>query len=78
MFMLSIMLFAGGLIAGLSVQVAVGQEPSIRGLNHGVIAVDDVEAASRFYPDILGFPEAFAFRQAGQHCLSFRSTATRS
>lgn len=76
--MRSIMLFAGGLIAGLSVQVAVGQEPSIRGLNHVALTDDDSEAASRFYTYILGFPETFAFREAGECCLTFRSIATRS
>ena len=70
--MRSMMLFAVGLLAGLSVQVTVGQEPNIRGLNHVALAVDDVEAASRFYTEVMGFPEVFAFhRDDGRPVLSY-------
>ena len=61
--MRSVLLVAVGVLIGLVVQVTVRQERNVRGLNHVAFAVDDVEAASKFYTEVMGFPEAFAFHQ---------------
>ena len=70
--MRSLLLVGVGVLIGLFVQVTVGQERHVRGLNHVAFAVDDVEAASKFYTEVMGFPEAFAFyRDDGRPVLSY-------
>ena len=70
--MRSVLLFGIGLLIGLSIQNTEGQEPNVRGLNHVALAVDDVEATARFYTEVLGFPEAFAFQEDdGRPVLSY-------
>jgi catechol 2,3-dioxygenase-like lactoylglutathione lyase family enzyme len=61
--MRSAFLLAVGVVIGAGIQTAVGQQRGIVGLNHVAIAVQDFEAASRFYSKGMGFPEAFAFRE---------------
>lgn len=68
------MLFVAGVIAGLGAQAVVGQPRGrdIVSLNHVAIGVDDFEATTRFYRDVMGFPEAFAFTEAdGKPYLSY-------
>jgi catechol 2,3-dioxygenase-like lactoylglutathione lyase family enzyme len=61
-----------GLVAGLGLQGLQGQQHDIVSLNHVAIAVDDFAAASRFYAQTLGFPEAFALRDPnGSPTLSY-------
>jgi len=61
-----------GVAIGVGVQTAFGQQREIVSLNHVAIAVSDFEAASRFYSEGMGFPQAFAFReQNGSPNLSY-------
>src|SRR5262245_26602355 len=61
-----------GIVIGASGATAVGQPRDIVSLNHVAIAVPDVDAASAFYADVMGFPRAFAFRETdGRPALSY-------
>jgi len=53
-----------GIAIGVVVQTAVAQQREVISLNHVAIAVPDFDAASRFYSEGMGFPQAFAFREA--------------
>ena len=53
-----------GLIAGAAIQSAFAQEKHFIALNHVAIAVDDYEAASKFYSDTMGLPVAFSFKES--------------
>ena len=57
------------LVVGLSAGFGVGQsrlaEHEIVSPNHVAIAVEDFDAEAAFYSEVLGFPEAFVFRDAG-------------
>jgi len=53
-----------GIVVGAAMQTALGQEREVMSLNHVAIAVPDFEAASRFYAEGMGFPQAFAFKEA--------------
>jgi len=54
------------LVLGLSAGFGIGRsrpiEHEIVSLNHVAIAVEDFDAETAFYSDVLGFPEAFVFR----------------
>ena len=54
------------LVLGLSAGVEIGRsrpvEHEVVSLNHVAIAVEDFDAEAAFYSEVLGFPEAFAFR----------------
>ena len=54
-------LFAGGILVGLAVQMAVAQSQNrnIVGVNHIGLAVPDIDAAVTYYTETMGFPEAF-------------------
>jgi methylmalonyl-CoA/ethylmalonyl-CoA epimerase len=71
---LSLGLFIAGLLAGVGIQMAVGQNAT-RGmvaLNHVGISVPDLDAAVAYYTETLGFPEAFrAVNDAGQTTLVY-------
>jgi catechol 2,3-dioxygenase-like lactoylglutathione lyase family enzyme len=61
-----------GIAAGATMQTALGQQRDVTSLNHVAIAVPDFSAASRFYSDGMGFPQAFAFREpSGSPSLSY-------
>ena len=61
-----------GIAIGAGVTTARGQQRDVVGLNHVAIAAADFEAASSFYTDVMGFPRAFAFREAdGSPALSY-------
>lgn len=64
-----------GIIIGASAATVAGQPGQHRdivSLNHVAIAVTDFDAASAFYRDVVGLPQAFAFREAdGSPYLSY-------
>jgi catechol 2,3-dioxygenase-like lactoylglutathione lyase family enzyme len=61
-----------GIVIGASAQNLVGQQGDITGLNHVAFAVENFGAATKFYTDVMGFPEAFAFREPdGRPTLSY-------
>lgn len=62
-----------GIIIGAGAATGVAQQPrDILSLNHVAIAVADFDGASAFYSDVMGFPRAFAFREAdGSPALSY-------
>src|SRR5436305_10633207 len=61
-----------GLVIGAGAATALGQQRDIVSLNHVAIAAADFDAASAFYSEVLGFPRAFAFREAdGSPALSY-------
>jgi len=61
-----------GIAAGATMQTVLGQQREVISLNHGAIAVPDFDAASRFYSEDMGFPQAFAFREpSGSPSLSY-------
>ncbi len=59
--MRKLVLFVGGVVVGLVVQMAIAQSQNsnIVRVNHVGIAVPDVEEALAYYSDTLGFQEAF-------------------
>jgi catechol 2,3-dioxygenase-like lactoylglutathione lyase family enzyme len=60
------------LAIGAAVQGPSSQQRDIISLNHVALAVDDFAGASRFYTQVMGFPEAFALREAnGSPALSY-------
>jgi catechol 2,3-dioxygenase-like lactoylglutathione lyase family enzyme len=64
--------FVIGICLGASAATALGQQRDIVSLNHVAIAVADFDAGSAFYADVMGFPRAFAFREAdGSPALSY-------
>jgi predicted enzyme related to lactoylglutathione lyase len=66
------LLFVLGVGVGLGAQSAVGQPRDIVSLNHVAISVENFDQASKFYGQDMGFPEAFAFREAdGSPALSY-------
>ena len=72
--MRGICLFAAGILAGVGIHVAVGQNQNsgIVGVNHVGIAVSDLEAAVTYYTEVLGFPEAFRIENdSGQVALVY-------
>ena len=72
MTMRSTLLLAVGIIIGAGAQSALGQRNDVTGLNHVAIAVENFDAASKFYRDGMGFPEAFSFREPnGRPTLSY-------
>jgi len=58
--------FVLGVIAGLSVEMALAQDRRIAGvaLNHVMVRVPNVEEAKKFYADKFGFRETFSFAGA--------------
>jgi methylmalonyl-CoA/ethylmalonyl-CoA epimerase len=67
-------LFAGGILVGLAVQMAVAQNHNrnLVGVNHVGIAVPDIDAAVTYYTETMGFPEAFRItNDAGQIALVY-------
>jgi catechol 2,3-dioxygenase-like lactoylglutathione lyase family enzyme len=60
-----------GIMVGTYAQSGVAQQRGILGLNHVAIAVPNFDEAARFYTDVMGFPEAFAFRDATGPVLSY-------
>jgi catechol 2,3-dioxygenase-like lactoylglutathione lyase family enzyme len=54
-------LFVAGILAGLSIQLAIAQNESrgTTGLNHVAISVANIEDAVTYYSATLGFAEAF-------------------
>ena len=70
--MRGVSVFAAGIFVGVSVQIGFGQEPNIVSLNHVAISVRDFDQAANFYEGVMGFPEAFAFRDTdGKPVLSY-------
>lgn len=59
--MRNVSIFAGGILVGLAVQMAVAQSQNrdIVGINHVGIAVPDIDAAVTYYSETMGFSEAF-------------------
>ena len=59
-------LFLGGLLLGSAVQtgIAQGDNDNIVGVNHVGIAVEDFDAAVKFYTEGMGFREAFIVNDA--------------
>jgi catechol 2,3-dioxygenase-like lactoylglutathione lyase family enzyme len=53
-----------GTLIGAAAAPLLGQQRDIVSLNHVAIAAQDFEATSAFYSDVMGFPRAFAFREA--------------
>ena len=53
-----------GFAVGAAVETAWSQQREIISLNHVAIAVPDFDGASRFYAEGMGFPQAFAFKEA--------------
>ncbi len=65
-------LFVAGIMLGLGVQMAVGQNHGVVGLNHVGISVPDLDEAVRYYTETMGFPEAFrAIDVSGQVALVY-------
>jgi len=62
-----------GIFIGASAATGVAQQSrDVVSLNHVAIAAADFEGASAFYRDVMGFPQAFAFREAdGTPALSY-------
>lgn len=61
-----------GILIGFVLQPVLAQPRPIVGLNHVAISVDNFDAAAKFYAETMGFPEAFAFRDAdGSPTLSY-------
>jgi len=54
-----------GLLAGFGVGQSQSSQRNIVSLNHVAIAVEDFDAEAAFYSKVLGFPEAFVFRDEG-------------
>jgi catechol 2,3-dioxygenase-like lactoylglutathione lyase family enzyme len=69
--MRSVGFFAAGICVGLCLQAGRAQERGIVGLNHVSLAVENFEEATKFYTQVMGFPEAFAFRDANGPYLSY-------
>lgn len=70
--MRSALFLALGIVIGASAQTAVGQQRDITSLNHVAIAVENFGPAAKFYTEVMGFPEAFAFREPdGRPTLSY-------
>ncbi len=74
--MRSALSLAIGILIGAGAATAAAQRPprDIVSLNHVAIAVPgaDFDAMSAFYSDVMGFPRAFAFREAdGSPYLSY-------
>ena len=64
--------FVSGILVGVALQSGLAQERRIIGLNHVALSVDNFDDAARFYSKIMGFPEAFAFREPdGKPALSY-------
>ena len=59
--MRKLLLFVGGIVVGLAVQMAIAQSQNrnIVRVNHVGIAVPDLDEAVTYYTETLGFPEAF-------------------
>jgi len=64
-------LFLAGIIVGLLIRGAIAQEHGIVGLNHVAIAVNDFDASRKFYTQVMGFREAFSFRDANGPVLAY-------
>ena len=61
-----------GIAIGAAAAPLAGQTRDVVSLKHVAIAVADFDAASAFYSDVMGFPRAFAFREAdGSPYLSY-------
>jgi len=61
-----------GLVVGAGLEGLFAQQHDVVSLNHVAIAVDDFAGAARFYSQVMGFPEAFALRDAnGSPALSY-------
>jgi catechol 2,3-dioxygenase-like lactoylglutathione lyase family enzyme len=61
-----------GIVIGARAAPTVDRERDIVSLNHVAIAALDFDGASAFYTDVMGFPRAFAFREAdGRPALSY-------
>ena len=69
--MRSVVYFAAGICVGLCDQAGRAQERGIVGLNHVALAVENFADATKFYTQVMGFPEAFAFRDANGPYLSY-------
>jgi catechol 2,3-dioxygenase-like lactoylglutathione lyase family enzyme len=74
--MRSALFLAAGMLIGAGAATATAERPprDIVSLNHVAIAVPaaDFDATSAFYSDVMGFPRAFAFREAdGSPYLSY-------
>ena len=70
--MRSVLCLVIGIIIGASAATGLGQQRDIVSLNHIAIAASNFDAASAFYTEVMGFPRAFAFREAdGSPALSY-------
>jgi catechol 2,3-dioxygenase-like lactoylglutathione lyase family enzyme len=69
--MRSVGYFAAGVLVGVCLQAGRAQERGIAGLNHVALAVGNFDEATKFYTRVMGFPEAFAFRDANGPYLSY-------
>ena len=66
------LLFVLGTLVGVGAQSVGGQQRDIISLNHVAISVDNFAEASEFYARVMGFTEAFAFREPdGRPALSY-------
>jgi len=64
--------FVVGVITATAIATGHAQAGRIVALNHVGIAVSDFDKSARFHGDVLGFPEAFAFREGGNPTMSYR------
>ena len=54
------LLFAAGILVGLTIQAAAqNQNREIVGLNHVALSVPNIDEAVAYYTKTMGFPEAF-------------------
>jgi len=75
MFARTPLVFLAGLAVGLAVRTGLAQDqrlPGVQGINHLAFATGKYDEMMRFYTQTLGFPEAFANRNAnGQPSLTY-------
>ncbi len=61
-----------GIAIGAAIPTSVAQQREVISLNHVAIAVPGFDDASRFYSEVMGFRQAFAFREVnGSPVLSY-------
>jgi predicted enzyme related to lactoylglutathione lyase len=64
--------FVCGVLVGVFVHAGLAQERAPIALNHVALAVENFQEASRFYSQVMGFPEAFTLREPdGQPALTY-------
>ena len=67
--------FVLGVMTTAAIATGHAQAGRIVALNHVAIAVSDFEKSARFQGDVLGFPDAFTFREGGNPTMSYRQVS---